>query len=152
MILSRPDDAGRIIRQRRLDVGLAQSQLAERAGITRQLLSRFEQGKSDLPFAVILRMMRELDLSIDVRPRQERVGVVELRLPVMDPSALADLPTQRLAGIREALTQLAEVMPRFDVRGLARLQESVVAASYRTSVPATHRSTRDSEEQDAPSE
>lgn len=125
MILTRPDDVGRLVRQRRSDVGLSQAELAERAGITRQLLSRFEQAKSDLPMAVALRLMRELNLSIDVRTREERSGVIEYRVPMLDPSVL----DASLTSVRQALTALQTTTPLMSADTLAAVQSAITSAS-----------------------
>lgn len=88
MNLTRVEDAGALVRDRRRDLHMSQADLAGRAGITRQLLSRFEEGKSDLPLTAVLRLMRELTMSIDLRSREERAGLVEFRTPQFDRAAL----------------------------------------------------------------
>lgn len=59
---------GRLVRQRRIDLGLSQSELAERIGSTRQWLSRFEQGSNDASITRALAACRALGLALDARP------------------------------------------------------------------------------------
>lgn len=108
MILTKTSDVGRLVRQRRHDIGMSQIELAERSGITRQLLSRVEQGKSDLSLASALRIMRELSLSLDVRTRQERAEIIEIRIPRFDVSAIPGprLDAATLEAMRKALATL----------------------------------------------
>lgn len=108
MNLTRLEDAGALVRDRRRDLHISQADLAGRAGITRQLLSRFEQGKSDLPLTAVLRLMRELTMSIDVRSREERAGLVEFRMPQFDRAVLR--------------------MPRISSTAIQAAQQAVVAA------------------------
>jgi len=65
----RAEDLGRVARQRRLDMGLSQDDLADRAGVTRQWLFRFETAKSDVSLQKTLRVLQELELAIDVGAR-----------------------------------------------------------------------------------
>lgn len=68
-----PEDIGRVARQRRLDLNLSQDDLAEHTGVTRQWLSRFESAKADVSLSKVLLVLRELDLSVDVRAPQPTV-------------------------------------------------------------------------------
>ena len=68
-----PEDIGRVARQRRLDLNLSQDDLAERTGVTRQWLSRFESAKADVSLSKVLLVLRELDLNVDVRAPQPTV-------------------------------------------------------------------------------
>lgn len=69
MLTPWPEDIGRAARQRRVDLGLSQEDLAERAGVTRQWISRFEQAKADVSLAKGMQVLRELGLIVDVAPR-----------------------------------------------------------------------------------
>ncbi|TFD83223.1 helix-turn-helix domain-containing protein [Cryobacterium fucosi] len=68
-----PEDIGRVARQRRLDLNLSQNDLADRTGVTRQWLSRFESAKADVSLSKVLLVLRELDLNVDVRAPQPTV-------------------------------------------------------------------------------
>jgi transcriptional regulator with XRE-family HTH domain len=42
MLISNPVDIGAVVRQRRIDLNMSQTELAERIATTRQWMSRFE--------------------------------------------------------------------------------------------------------------
>lgn len=117
MRLTRTEEAGALVRDRRRALHIAQVELATRSGITRQLLSRFEQGKSDLPLSVVLELMRELSLSVDVRSREERAGLVEIRMPQID--------------------RVAFRMPRMSTATIQAAQQAMLAALNTSALPAT---------------
>lgn len=117
MQITQAADLGALLRRYRVRAGLSQQQLAERTGITRQLLSRFEQGKSDLPSGTVLQALREVDASIDVRSRAERAAVVEVPLPR---PPRVELPTR-------AWTTPVVALPRIDGAALAAMQSAVAA-------------------------
>lgn len=75
--------------------------------------------------AVALRLMRELNLSIDVRTREERNGVIEYRMPMLDPSVL----DASLTSVRQALTALQTTTPLISADTLAAVQSAITAAS-----------------------
>jgi transcriptional regulator with XRE-family HTH domain len=94
MIATWPDDVGRVIRQRRIDLGLSQDDLAARAGVTRQLLSRLELANADVSLTRVLAILRELDLTVDVRPRgPSPLAIAESTHTV----TMSDPPAARLA-------------------------------------------------------
>lgn len=51
---------------RRLDLGLSQTDLAERAGLSRKWISEFEAGKPRAELGLVLRVLEELGLRLDV--------------------------------------------------------------------------------------
>jgi|GEM_PF-617946 len=69
-----PEDIGRVARQRRIDLEISQDDLAERVGVTRQWISRFESAKSDASLSKVMNVLRELDLAVDVSPAGKRSG------------------------------------------------------------------------------
>jgi transcriptional regulator with XRE-family HTH domain len=68
MKLTRPEDVGSLVRQRRLDLKLTQTQLAEKLDATQKYISRLEAGKSTLQLGGVLKVFRELgiDLIVDL--------------------------------------------------------------------------------------
>jgi HTH-type transcriptional regulator / antitoxin HipB len=54
------------VRGRRLDRGLSQSELAKRSGISRKWISEFEAGKTTVEFALVIRVLEALGLSLDL--------------------------------------------------------------------------------------
>jgi transcriptional regulator with XRE-family HTH domain len=59
-------DVAAAVRGRRLDRGLSQSELAQRSGISRKWISEFEAGKATAEFALVIRILEALELSLDV--------------------------------------------------------------------------------------
>ncbi len=68
MKLTRPEDVGSLVRQRRLDLKLTQAQLAEKLDATQKYISRLEAGKPTLQLGGVLKVLRELgiDLIVDL--------------------------------------------------------------------------------------
>jgi transcriptional regulator with XRE-family HTH domain len=67
MIITDMTHVGDVVRRRRLDRGLSQSELAAMTGTTRQWVSRFEQGKNDVSVGRLLEVASALDLALDLR-------------------------------------------------------------------------------------
>jgi HTH-type transcriptional regulator/antitoxin HipB len=61
-----PIDLGLAIRERRKQLRLDQQALATRAGVSRQWIIAIEHGKPRAEIGLILRVLRELDLQLDV--------------------------------------------------------------------------------------
>ena len=59
-------NTGAAVRGRRLDRGLSQSELAKRSGISRKWISEFEAGKTTAEFALVIRVLEALGLSLDL--------------------------------------------------------------------------------------
>jgi HTH-type transcriptional regulator/antitoxin HipB len=59
-------DVAAAVRGRRLDRGLSQSELAQRSGISRKWISEFEAGKATAEFALVIRILEALELSLDL--------------------------------------------------------------------------------------
>jgi HTH-type transcriptional regulator/antitoxin HipB len=55
------------MRGHRRDIGLSQSELARRAGVSRKWIYEFEAGKPTAEFGLLLRVLHELDLELDLR-------------------------------------------------------------------------------------
>lgn len=65
------DDVGRLVKDRRRQLGLSQAELAERVGVSRQWLVGLERGKPTVEMALALRTLALLGLNLDARdPRQ----------------------------------------------------------------------------------
>ncbi|PSL38300.1 helix-turn-helix protein [Labedella gwakjiensis] len=73
MIITDMSQVGDVVRQRRTERGLSQSQLAELTGTTRQWVSRFEQGKNDVSVGRLLDVAEALDLTLDLRSPQRHL-------------------------------------------------------------------------------
>lgn len=65
-ILTTSADLGRMIRDRRLELGYTQQQLAERVGVARQWIVKVEKGKSRAEIEPLLHTLFQLDLELRV--------------------------------------------------------------------------------------
>ncbi len=59
-------DVSAAVRGRRLDMGLSQSALSERSGISRKWISEFESGKPTAEFALVMRVLEALGLCLEL--------------------------------------------------------------------------------------
>ena len=66
MRIRTPQDLGLILRQKRRQLGLSQTALAVRVGVSRQWLVGVEQGKPTAEIGLILRTFGALGLSISI--------------------------------------------------------------------------------------
>lgn len=60
------NDVSAAVRGRRLDMGLSQSDLSVRSGISRKWISEFESGKPTAEFALVMRVLEALGLCLEV--------------------------------------------------------------------------------------
>ncbi len=66
MLIPDPSVLGSVVRKRRTDLGMSQTDLAGRVGTTRQWLSRFEQSSNDVSVSIIFAILRELELELEI--------------------------------------------------------------------------------------
>jgi transcriptional regulator with XRE-family HTH domain len=59
-------DVAATARGRRLDLGLSQTALAEKTGISRKWISEFEAAKTTVEFVLVLRVLEELGLTLEL--------------------------------------------------------------------------------------
>ncbi|HEY1830952.1 MAG TPA: helix-turn-helix transcriptional regulator [Acidimicrobiales bacterium] len=59
-------DVAAAVRGRRQDLGLNQAELARRVGVSRKWIYEFEGGKPKAEFALVLRVLDELGLTLDI--------------------------------------------------------------------------------------
>ena len=78
MKISSTEDLGIVARQRRHELQLSQAELAARAGVTRQWLTRFEGGNSEVALSKVFAVLREIDLKIRVDVPEEVAGTAEV--------------------------------------------------------------------------
>jgi HTH-type transcriptional regulator/antitoxin HipB len=62
------------VRGRRLELGLSQAELAERAHVSRQWVNEFEAGKPSAELGLVLRLLDALDLELTVAERSADAG------------------------------------------------------------------------------
>ena len=120
-----PADLGRIARQRRLDLEWSQEDLAGKAEVTRQWLTRFETGKGDPTLSKVLRVLRELKLHVDVAP-EERVAVPRPRvtIPVYMP---VNVDTSHLVAALEQFALAASRVKKPDAKALSSASTAMQA-------------------------
>ncbi len=68
MLVNTPRDIGALVRHERRQADLSQAQLAERAGVSRQWIIGFEQGKSSAELGHVLRVVAAVGLRLDAVP------------------------------------------------------------------------------------
>lgn len=68
MQVKTPEDLGSLVRERRAELRLSQTELAEAAGVTRLWVSKVEAGHPGAEFGRVLRLVRALDLGLDLMP------------------------------------------------------------------------------------
>jgi transcriptional regulator with XRE-family HTH domain len=59
------------VRGRRVELGITQARLADRARVSRKWVYEFEGGKPGAELGLLLRVLEELDLALDVTPGAE---------------------------------------------------------------------------------
>jgi HTH-type transcriptional regulator / antitoxin HipB len=64
-----PNDVGRIVRKRRKELGLTQSHLAHKVGVTRQWVGSLEAGNPTADLSRVFDTLRELRLVVSLNPR-----------------------------------------------------------------------------------
>jgi HTH-type transcriptional regulator / antitoxin HipB len=68
-------DLGAFIRERRIKLGMDQSDLAEKAGTSRKWIIEVEQGKPRAEIGLVLRTLKTLGVSLDIAvDRTEKVS------------------------------------------------------------------------------
>jgi len=66
MIVTNAVDLGQLVRHRRRQRRMSQSQLCEEAAVSRRWLSDFESGKPTAEIGLVLRVIQALGLALDV--------------------------------------------------------------------------------------
>jgi transcriptional regulator with XRE-family HTH domain len=94
VLISDLSELGELIRRRRTELDLSQTELAERVGATRQWVSRLENGRNDISAQRLLAVIDALDLNLDVRaprtviPKETEAGTL---VPASTLNAIAHL-------------------------------------------------------------
>jgi HTH-type transcriptional regulator/antitoxin HipB len=88
MNIRSPLDLGLIIRQRRRDLGLNQTELASRVGVGRQWIVAIEHGKSRAELGLVLRTLAALNLTLDVDGNREQSKSKDVGLPSVNIDAI----------------------------------------------------------------
>ena len=65
------DDLGHILKQKRLEADLTQTELASKVQSHQRLVSRLESGSKGRTVRLIFQILKVLDLEIEIKPRQK---------------------------------------------------------------------------------
>lgn len=68
-LIRTPEDLGRQVRERRTDLRLTQTELADVARVTLRFVSELENGKETAQLAGILRVLAALGIDLHAEPR-----------------------------------------------------------------------------------
>lgn len=68
MKIQTPLELCAFVRQARQQAGLTQAQLADRIGVRRLWVVRFEKGTAEVEFGTVMRALRALGIALDVTP------------------------------------------------------------------------------------
>jgi transcriptional regulator with XRE-family HTH domain len=118
-------ELGELIRRRRIELQLSQSELAEMVSTTRQWVSRLEKGKNDIGTARLLAVFRALELNLDVRP--PRVASVDQKRSTGQSSLLPSEAVQALAQMNAHLHATDSLLPSKFLSGSLPDLNSVLA-------------------------
>ena len=128
MLITDLSELGELIRRRRTELDLSQTELAEQVGATRQWVSRLENGKNDISAQRLLSVIDALDLNLDVRaPRTATPTATDLDtiLPaavvraITDHASLAQNLVWPNAGTTDAINGLVQ-----NIAGMPGIQDA----------------------------
>lgn len=74
MKIYKTDDFGALIRQRRTEMGLSQSQLSDISGSGTRFISDIENGKPTMQVGKVIDLLHVLGFDVIVTPREERTS------------------------------------------------------------------------------
>lgn len=122
MLITDLAELGELIRRRRTELNLSQTDLATQVGATRQWVSRLEKGKNDINAGRLLAVIGVLDMNLDVRPPQR---AARNRTRPFDPTTL--IP----AGTIDAITRHTDMVKIGEqLSGTAAMQKLIDSAGF----------------------
>ena len=118
-----PGDLGAIAREQRRKAGLSQADVAERAGVTRQWLVRFERGNTEVSLSKAFAVLRTLEITVSATPpdidtvesgRSVMIRIPRVEMPLLNMETLgrsienarADSSDAMMSSIRETIRKL----------------------------------------------
>ena len=124
------------LQRRRIEAGLNRTQLAQRAGISKQLMSMVEKGSANPSPESLSRIAKALDCEVaDLLPIDEALARVKQLVGLMADGSVT-LSVHELPTVAGALgVQLADVAPE-DLAEIAEALECEVADLLPTAAPA----------------
>jgi y4mF family transcriptional regulator len=96
MLITRPEDVGALVRDRRRQLKLSQTDLAQRLHVSQRYISHLERGKPTLQLGLVIRVLRELGVVLQVNdpsspsPRRQPAKQSGRKRPTIDIDRLVD--------------------------------------------------------------
>lgn len=85
-----PKEFGLHVREIRRQRGLTQTQLAQKTGTTQTWLSEFERGKPRAELGLVFRLLRSLDISMNLQAAFETQASAESSQPSIDIDSIVE--------------------------------------------------------------
>lgn len=123
MLINDLGELGDLIRRRRNQRGLSQTELANLIGTTRQWVSRLEKGKNDIGTARLLAVLDALELNLDIRAPRAAVASAPLEAATQSLISPETLSALRTMADRMRTTS-ASVLSESYLKGLRSAPES----------------------------
>lgn len=125
MLIPDPSVLGTVVRKRRNELGMSQTDLAKAVGTTRQWLSRFEQSSNDVSVSIIFAILKELELELEISEVGAAEQGSEIQAPVIPSpeAANSEVPGHAVPPVPEPPQATAE--PRPDRFALLRSRDAL---------------------------
>lgn len=124
-------ELGELIRRRRAELSLSQTDLAEQIGTTRQWVSRLEKGKNDVGTARLLAVLDALELNLEIRPPQLDSSAKVVSEGTWRQSLIASDTVGALLHMRKESTGLSARTASVDPGELAAGRRRILEASLK---------------------
>lgn len=113
MLIPDPSVLGTVVRKRRNELGMSQTDLAKAVGTTRQWLSRFEQSSNDVSVSIIFAILKELELELEISEVGAAQQGSEIPAPVIPAPevAISEVPAHAVSLVPEQPPTTAETRP-----------------------------------------
>ena len=135
MNIRSPLDLGLIIRQRRRDLGLNQTELASRVGVGRQWIVAIEHGKARAELGLVLRTLAALNLTLDVDTVLSTIVTKAVELSGTDAGAIYVYDEARGEFDLKATHMMPEEMIKAVSERRIRVGETAVGRAASTRAP-----------------
>lgn len=150
MLINDLVELGELIRLRRAELSLSQTDAAEQTGTTRQWISRLEKGKNDIGTARLLAVLDGLELNLEIRPPRLDSAPKLVGEGIWRQSLIASDTVGVILQMREDSTggfaRTASVDPEGLAAGRRRILEASLKLTQRraaaNTIPNTHTNTK----------
>jgi len=133
MLINDLVELGELIRRRRAELSLSQTDLAAQIGTTRQWVSRLEKGKNDIGTARLLAVLDALELNLEIRPPRLASAVGSASQGPWIQSLIASDTVGALLQMRKETTGLSALTTSVDPGDLAAGRRRILEASLKLS-------------------